>query len=263
MFVILADDVPVDLVTIASRCVRVDFHALPEPLIADTLEQEGAAHDTALASARAAAGNLDRARLLADDPAVGTRTDAFAGLPRRLDGTGHAVCLAVDELLGLIDAAATPLKERQSREAADLQHQMDELGERGSSQKRLEERHRRELRRHRIDELKVGLAASAATYRDALVEGRAHQPAAAVGAVQRHPPGHRGPRAQPQRAPAAPGPPAPACPRSDQARLTSPGVPVLVSVFRSPVWNRLTRTGASSGGGAGGRPLQLHGHSPR
>ena len=61
---------------------------------------------------------------------------------------------------------------------------MDELGERGSSQKRLEERHRRELRRHRIDELKVGLAASAATYRDALVEGRAHQPAAAVGAVQ-------------------------------------------------------------------------------
>jgi hypothetical protein len=71
-----------------------------------------------------------------------------------------------------------------TREAADLQHQMDELGERGSSQKRLEERHRRELRRHRIDELKVGLAASAATYRDALVEGRGHHPAAAVGAVQ-------------------------------------------------------------------------------
>jgi len=184
VFVILADDVPVDLVTIASRCVRVDFHALPEPLIAETLEQEGATHDTALASARAAAGNLDRARLLADDPAVATRTDAFAGLPRRLDGTGHAVCLAVDELLGLIDAAATPLKDRQSREAADLQQQMDELGERGSSQKRLEERHRRELRRHRIDEIKVGLAASAATYRDALVEGRVHQPAAAVGAVQ-------------------------------------------------------------------------------
>ena len=38
VFVILADDVPVDLVTIASRCVRVDFHALPEPLIAETLE---------------------------------------------------------------------------------------------------------------------------------------------------------------------------------------------------------------------------------
>ena len=242
MFVILADDVPVDLVTIASRCVRVDFHALPEPLIAETLEQEGATHDTALVSARAAAGNLDRARLLADDPAVATRTDAFAGLPRRLDGTGHAVCLAVDELLGLIDAAATPLKERQSREAADLQHQMDELGERGSSQKRLEERHRRELRRHRIDELKVGLATSAAN-----LPGRAGRgPGAPAGRRGRrragHPRGHRGPRAQPERAPAPPGPPAPP-PRAVTGGARPHG-------RDSPV-------------GVGRRPLQLHGHSPR
>ena len=86
--------------------------------------------------------------------------------------------------MGLIDAAAGPLKDRQAREAADLQHQMDELGERGSSLKRLEERHKRELRRHRTDELKVGLATVAGTYRDALVEGRVHHPSAAVDAVR-------------------------------------------------------------------------------
>ena len=56
VFVIVADDVPLDLVTIASRCVRVDFQPLPEPLMAEVLEQEGAAPETALASARAAAG---------------------------------------------------------------------------------------------------------------------------------------------------------------------------------------------------------------
>ena len=137
-----------------------------------------------MASAQAAAGNLDRARLLADDPAVAARTEAFARLPYRLDGSGHAVCQAVDELMGLIDAAAGPLKDRQASEAAELQHQMEELGERGSSQKRLEERHKRELRRHRTDEIKIGLATVAATYRDALVGGRVRQPSVAVDGVQ-------------------------------------------------------------------------------
>jgi hypothetical protein len=44
--------------------------------------------------------------VLADDPEVGARLDAFRRLPHRLDGTGAAVGRAVDELLGLIDAAA-------------------------------------------------------------------------------------------------------------------------------------------------------------
>jgi DNA polymerase III subunit delta' len=183
VFVIVADDIPHDLVTIASRCVRVDFRPLAEALIAGELERSGAEPAAAMAAARAAAGNLERARLLADDPAVAARTDAFAGLSRRLDGSGHAVCSAVDELMGLIDAAAAPLKERQTTEAADLQHQMEQLGEKGSSQKRLEDRHKRELRRHRIDELRGGLATIAASYRDALVAGEAREPGRAVAAV--------------------------------------------------------------------------------
>src|SRR5262249_39479238 len=61
VFLILADDVPNELVTIASRCVRVDFRAVPEELIADVLEAEGAAADAARAAAGSAGGNLDRA----------------------------------------------------------------------------------------------------------------------------------------------------------------------------------------------------------
>jgi DNA polymerase-3 subunit delta' len=183
VFVILADDIPHDLVTIASRCVRVDFHALPDTLVAEALESEGAEPADAGLAARLAGGNLDRARLLAADPAVAVRTTAFARLPHRLDGTGHTVCLAVEELTGLIDAAAAPLRERQAHEAADLQEQMEELGERGSGQKRLEDRHKRELRRHRIDELKAGLAITAGAYRDALVQGSVHHPQAAMAAV--------------------------------------------------------------------------------
>jgi DNA polymerase-3 subunit delta' len=183
VFVILADDVPHDLVTIASRCVRVDFRPIPDELVAEVLTAEGHTLERAREAAHAAGGNLDRARLLADDPAAAERSSAFARLPYRLDGSGHAVCLAVDELMGLIDSAAAPLRERQGREVEALQHQMDELGERGSGQKRLEDRHKRELRRLRIDELKSGLATVAGTYRDALVAGGGHDPAAAISAV--------------------------------------------------------------------------------
>ena len=183
IFVILADDVPNDLVTIASRCVRVDFHAIPETLVAATLEAEGVDAEAAAIAAANAGGDLDRARLLADDPAAAKRREAFAGLPHRLDGSGHAACVALDELLGLIDAAAAPLKERQAREAVHLQEQMDELGERGSGQKRLEERHKRELRRHRVDELKIGLSTTAGAYRDALVTDPPRHPGAIIAAV--------------------------------------------------------------------------------
>ncbi len=59
------------------------------------------------------------------------------------------------------------------------------VGERGSGRKQLEEQHKRELRRHRTDELRSGLAVVAGTYRDALVEGTSSRPDAAVHAVQR------------------------------------------------------------------------------
>ena len=105
-FVILADDVPNELVTIASRCVRIDFAPLPEHVLEDVLLASGVAPDDAPRRGRRCRGNLDRARVLALDHGLLARRDAFHRLPQRLDGTGAEVAKAVDELLGLIDAAA-------------------------------------------------------------------------------------------------------------------------------------------------------------
>ena len=89
VFVILADDVPVDLVTIASRCVRIDFRALARATVARTSCWPGARRTTRSPRRPGRGGNLDRARVLALDPGLSaTRTDAFTGLPHRLDGTG-------------------------------------------------------------------------------------------------------------------------------------------------------------------------------
>ena len=77
-----------------------------------TLVGDGVDRTVAATVADAANGNLERARLLARDPDLARRRDAFASAPRRLDGTGRAVVTLSTELFGLIDAAAAPLAAR-------------------------------------------------------------------------------------------------------------------------------------------------------
>jgi DNA polymerase-3 subunit delta' len=184
-FVILADFVPHDLVTISSRCSRIDFRRIDDQHVADRLVAEGVDPDSAAEAAEAAGGNLDRARVLAADPELAARRRAFAEIPSRLDGNGATVMAIVDDVLGRIEAAATPLAERQDAEVDALNRRIEQYGERGSGRKALEERHRRELRRHRIDELLAGLTVIAAAYRDALVSGHATRPDDVAAAVTR------------------------------------------------------------------------------
>jgi DNA polymerase III subunit delta' len=184
-FIVLADQVPPELVTIASRCVRIEFSAIAEGSIRELLVAEGIEASAAALAARAAEGNLGRARLLAVDPGLMERREAFASIPHRLDGTGHTVVELTAELTGLIEGAAAPLLDRQNEEIAELEARVAAAGERGSGRKQLEERHKRELRRHRIDELRSGLAAVAGVYRDALVQGSLARPDAGVLAVRR------------------------------------------------------------------------------
>ena len=186
-FVILADDVPPELVTIASRAQRVDFRPIAASEIEQRLLHEGVGADAASEAAAAANGDLDRARVLAGDPEVGARLEAFRRLPHRLDGTGSMVARAVDELLGLIDAAADPLKARQAVEQTAMAERETVMGKRGSGRAAMETRHKRELRRHRADELRAGLLALAGVYRDRLATGKARDPQgelAAIGRIQ-------------------------------------------------------------------------------
>ena len=185
IFIVLADQVTPELVTLASRCVRILFAALSNDVVAATLVESGIDPATAEVAAQAAEGNLTRARVLATDTGLMARRDAFAGLAARLDGTGTTVVTLCTEVLGLIDAAAAPLAARQAQEVTALEAKVAATGERGSGRKQLEELHKRELRRHRVDELRSGLGVLAGAYRDALVRGQLPRPDAGVAAVTR------------------------------------------------------------------------------
>ena len=177
VFVVLAEEVSPELITIASRCVQVDLAAVPEQVLVDRLVEEGAAPDTARLAAAGAGGSLSRARLLIDDPAFAARRAAWYHVPGRLDGTGATACAVADELLASIDGVLEPLAARQAEEmerflagfqAAGLEPRKGDL-------QRLEARHKREQRRVRVDELRAGLAVTVGRYRDALAGGGSHE----------------------------------------------------------------------------------------
>ncbi|MEZ5295174.1 MAG: hypothetical protein R2697_02535 [Ilumatobacteraceae bacterium] len=66
-----------------------------------------------------------------------------------------------------------------------MDERIERYGERGSGKKALDDRHKREQRRHRTDELRAGLTVTAGTYRDALVAGGVRRPDDVVDAVTR------------------------------------------------------------------------------
>jgi DNA polymerase-3 subunit delta' len=164
-FVILADEVTPDLVTIASRCARIDFPPLSDDVVRDALVAEGADPVRAREAAAAAHGALDRARLLVSDDRLALRMRLWREIPERLDGTGHVVATLVDEIRASIDDAGAPLAEVQAREAAELQERIERYSQRGSGQRDLETRHRRAARRLRMDELRLGFEELADRYR--------------------------------------------------------------------------------------------------
>lgn len=181
VFIVLADEVTPDLVTIASRCVRFEFPILATPTIAEQLRREGVPGDVADAAAVGSGGDLDRARLLATDPFVVARRQFWMDLPTRLDGTGATVARLVGEALGKIDEVLAPLAERHAAELAVFAEQAERAGTTKGALKEIEARHKREQRRVRTDELRAGLAALLDAYR----AGAASDPTRYVEAAER------------------------------------------------------------------------------
>lgn len=170
VFILLADALPPALATIVSRCIQVPFVAVAPATVEGWLVGRGVDGAVAASVAAASGGNLDRARLLADDPGFNERRERWRSVPARLDGTGAAAVTVADALLGMAEGALAPLREEHARELAALEERAESTGARGVPGRRgVEDRHKREERRWRTDDLRMGLAALADAYRDRMV----------------------------------------------------------------------------------------------
>jgi DNA polymerase-3 subunit delta' len=169
---LLADDLPASLATIASRCVKVEFDPVPAAAVAQWLVTHGVADQVARSVAAVSGGRLDRARLLATDPGFAHRQEQWRTVPARLDGTGATAAIVASELLASAEDSLGPLQDQQAAELATLAERAESVGGRGvPGRKDIDDRHRREARRYRTDELRMGLATLAGAYRDRLVAG--------------------------------------------------------------------------------------------
>jgi DNA polymerase III subunit delta' len=168
VLVLLQEMVPPEQVTIASRCARVDFGAVPEQAIADHLRSSGVDDEQAAFIAAAAGGDARRAGLLASDEGLLRRYALWRSVPERLDGHGATVVALVDEIQQAMGEAEKHARQRHDEALTAVQEQIDGGTRARGDRRRVEEAHKRELRRERTDELRFGLATLAVPYREAM-----------------------------------------------------------------------------------------------
>lgn len=172
VFVVLAEEVTPSMSTIASRCVQIEFTPVAEPAIAARLVAEGVDPRTAEVVAAGAGGSMTQARLLSRDPSAASRRELWHRVPDRLDGTGSTAAALVEEVLAATELLAEPLTERHAAELAEFEEIAERTGGGLAGDRRsMVDRHRREQRRVRTADLRAGLAALVARYREALLEG--------------------------------------------------------------------------------------------
>jgi DNA polymerase-3 subunit delta' len=126
-------------------------------------------------AAAAGHGRLAKARALLTDEATRTRRAAVLDLTERLaTGQPSDALAAAATVVSIADEVATAAKVRQDRELAELEEAFGTGRGTGALRKRLETRHRRELRRARFDAIREALADLLGAYRDiALLTGGA------------------------------------------------------------------------------------------
>lgn len=185
-FIMLADQLDDSLATIASRCLSIHFSPLEVSVVQQILERDGTEPETAKAAAKSSHGSLTRARLLASDHTLAQRREFFANIPKRIDGTGATVVAIVEQILASLDEAVDPLINRHEQEVADLERNLVLMGVKRGGKKQLEDKHKREIRRYKTDELRDGLTEIAGVYRDELARnGHILRPEAYTTAISR------------------------------------------------------------------------------
>lgn len=185
VFVLLAQEVPPEIITIASRCVPVEFAPISTMVIETALFAAGVPPKRAKIAAAAANGDIERARLLATDDALVERAALWRSIPDRVDGSGSVVFELVNQVREAMNGAQEALDLQHADQLEVLEAQVELTGERGSGRSTLVAKQKREVRKLRVDELRFGLATMSRRYRDRLLERSDPAAESSLAAIQR------------------------------------------------------------------------------
>jgi DNA polymerase III subunit delta' len=168
VFVLVARSIEALVSTIPSRARTLAFASLPSAAVVDALApQLGISAEQAAWAAAASHGRLNRARSLLTDEAVRLRRAAVLDLAEPLaSGRASDALAAAGAVLAQADEAMGACKQRQAVELAEFDGTYGKGRGSGALRKRIETRHRRELRRVRFDAIRDALADLLGLYRD-------------------------------------------------------------------------------------------------
>ena len=261
--ILLTDSLGQVMDTVVSRCQPVRFDPLPPARLAQALEAEGVEPGRALACARLALGNGERARLLASEEGQGLLADAGA-MVRRRPGRRRRRAARPSRgracWRGRRSAASRP-RPRWPPPATQRLDGEPKGRERTALERQFEEMAKREGRRARTGVLDLGLTLVALTLRDliCLAEGA---PEAALDADRARAPGRRRRRAR--HAPAArggralrAGPPGPDGQRDRGPGARGAGLPP-GRARRPPLTAQTARPSATARLECRGRPVTIY-----
>jgi DNA polymerase III subunit delta' len=184
VFVLVARSAEALVGTVPSRARTVAFASLSLAELTAALHDD--LHldpDQTTWAAAASHGRLARARALLTDEAARTRRSTVLDLTGRLaSGQPSDALAAAATVVAIADEVAAAARVRQERELAELEEAYGTGRGTGALRKRLETRHRRELRRVRFDAIRDSLADLLGAYRDvALLAAGASGPGAGDG----------------------------------------------------------------------------------
>jgi DNA polymerase-3 subunit delta' len=168
VFVLVARSAEALVGTVPSRARTLPFVSLSLAELTAALGDDlQLGPDQTLWAAAASHGRLARARALLTDEPTRTRRAAVLDLVERLaTGQPSNALAAAATVVALADEVAAAAKLRQDRELADLEEAYGTGRGTGALRKRLETRHRRELRRARFDAIRDSVADLLGAYRD-------------------------------------------------------------------------------------------------
>ena len=168
VFVLVARSADALVGTIPSRARTLAFGSLPVATMAEALARElGIAPEQAAWAAAASHGRLARARSLIVDEAARLRRAATLDLAEQLAGGSASTALsAAATVLGLADEVMAACRQRQASELAEFEETYGKGRGSATMRRRMETRHRRELRRIRFDAIREAVSDLLGLYRD-------------------------------------------------------------------------------------------------
>jgi DNA polymerase III subunit delta' len=168
VFVLVARSAEALVETVPSRARTLPFVSLSLAELTAALGDDLHLDPTQTTWAAAAShGRLARARALLTDEAARTRRSTVLDLTDRLAGGQPSDALAAAAtVVAIADEVAAAARLRQERELTELDEAFGSGRGTGALRKRLETRHRRELRRVRFDAIRDAVADLLGSYRD-------------------------------------------------------------------------------------------------